>query len=43
MVAPWSLRPQVDWTDFGAALRELELLGHLARDARARQGAHSAR
>jgi phytoene synthase len=24
----------VDWTDFGAALFELELLGHLARDAR---------
>jgi 15-cis-phytoene synthase len=25
---------EVDWTDFGAALCELELLGHLARDAR---------
>src|SRR6185312_1908557 len=25
----------VDWTDFGAALCELELLGHLDRDARA--------
>jgi 15-cis-phytoene synthase len=27
--------PEVDWTDFGATLRELELLGRLARDARA--------
>ena len=27
--------PEVDWIEFGAALRELELLGHLARDARA--------
>ncbi|HEX4269167.1 MAG TPA: squalene/phytoene synthase family protein [Steroidobacteraceae bacterium] len=32
MVAPLGA-PEVDWTDFGAALRELELLGHLARDA----------
>jgi 15-cis-phytoene synthase len=33
MVAPLGA-PEVDWTDFGAALCELELLGHLARDAR---------
>ena len=33
---PGALRPAaVDWTDFGAALRELELLDHLAPDARA--------
>jgi phytoene synthase len=34
MVAPVGA-PGVDWTDFGAALCELELLSHLARDARA--------
>jgi len=33
MVAPLGA-PEVDWTDFGAALCELELLGQLARDAR---------
>jgi phytoene synthase len=33
MLAPHGA-PEVDWTDFGAALRELELLEHLARDAR---------
>ena len=34
MVAPAGA-PGVDWSGFGAALCELELLGHLARDARA--------
>jgi 15-cis-phytoene synthase len=29
-----ALLPEVDWTDLGAALCELELLGHLDRDAR---------
>ncbi len=33
MIAPLG-DPEVDWIDFGAALCELELLGHLARDAR---------
>jgi phytoene synthase len=33
MVAPLGA-VGVDWSDFGAALCELELLGHLARDAR---------
>ncbi len=33
MVAPLGAAA-VDWTDFGAALRELELLAHLAADAR---------
>jgi len=33
MVSPVGA-PGVDWSDFGAALCELELLGHLARDAR---------
>jgi 15-cis-phytoene synthase len=32
MVVPLGA-PEVDWTDFGAALCELELLAHLARDA----------
>lgn len=34
MVAPAGA-PGVDWSELGAALCELELLGHLARDARA--------
>ena len=34
-VASDSAVAPVDWSDFGAALRELELLGHLERDARA--------
>ncbi|HEX3845707.1 MAG TPA: squalene/phytoene synthase family protein [Steroidobacteraceae bacterium] len=33
MIAPAGA-PGVDWGDFGAVLCELELLGHLARDAR---------
>jgi phytoene synthase len=33
MIAPAGA-PGVDWGSFGAVLRELELLGHLARDAR---------
>jgi phytoene synthase len=33
MVTPLGA-PEVDWSDFGAALCELELLDHLARDAR---------
>jgi phytoene synthase len=33
MIAPLGAAA-VDWTDFGAALRELELLGRLAQDAR---------
>jgi phytoene synthase len=32
MVTPLGT-PEIDWTDLGAALCELELLGHLARDA----------
>jgi 15-cis-phytoene synthase len=34
MVVPLTPFPEADWTDLGAALREIELLGHLAPDAR---------
>lgn len=34
MVVPLASFPETDWTDLGAALREIELLGDLASDAR---------